>query len=408
LLPLLLKCIPTSLASPSDVLSVALVLKSPGAVHYPKDLTSVRSTDPSDADFQSFINVCQATTIYIHFAKAQFDQQERPRLEQLVIGLDEGNLEAPPLNLQRDDRGRGLQEGTWQVFSPKALGFSHKETSSKLGKRSRQGKKLRISPNAVSISSVSSLDVPLKRPTPYVYTTPPPYSPTEVNTTPTTRSGQSNDIRPTVFTLPPYRKEPTSPKENSQVTLLANMLATVPEHVLREAIIQSGHGAILSLEPDAALLNKRQEPHSRRLSSPGLVSLVKDLFTTEVEARMKYLVESGLPLHTKDAIEKLMDEYHNNFYADCQEAEAAIQEKVEDASLEVKMALEDGMKEIEELVEEHLQKLAGEHEILDGKANLELDNLRCWFVKFARTMFFEKRAHLSSGSGLRDESVIAS
>ncbi|KAK6000511.1 hypothetical protein QM012_003757 [Aureobasidium pullulans] len=239
-------------------------------------------------------------------------------------------------------------------------------------------------------ASVSSHDAPLKRPAPYVYTTPPPYSPTEVNTTPTTRSGQSNDIRPTIFTLPPYCKESTSPKD-SQVTILANMLATVPEHVLREAIIQSGHGPILSLTPDSALLSKRQEPRARHLSSPGLVSLVRDLFTAEVGARMKYLVESGLPLQTKDAIEKIMDGYHNKFHVDCQEAEAAIQEKVEDASLEVKMALEDGMKDIEELVEEHLQKLADEHEIFDGKANLELDNLRCWFVKFARTLFFEKR-----------------
>ncbi|KAH0393003.1 hypothetical protein KCU89_g12870, partial [Aureobasidium melanogenum] len=246
-------------------------------------------------------------------------------------------------------------------------------------------------------SSVSSLDIPLKRSAPHIYTTPPPYSPTEINTTPTTRSAQSNDIRPTIFTLPPYRKESTSPKEDGQVTLLANMLATVPEHVLREAIIQSGHGIILSLAPDSALLSKRQEPRVRHLSSPGLVSLIRDLFTAEVGARIKYLVESGLPLHTKDAIEKIMDEYHNKFHVDCQEAEAAIQEKVEDASLEVKMALEDGMKEIEELVEEHLQKLAGEHEIFDGKANLELDNLRCWFVKFARTLFFEKRAeHVSA------------
>lgn len=255
-------------------------------------------------------------------------------------------------------------------------------------------------------ASIPSLDVPLKRPAPYVYTTPPPYSPTEVNTTPTTRSGHSNDIRPTGFTLPPYRKETSSPKEDSQVTLLANMLATVPEHVLREAIVQSGHGAILSLAPGCALPDKRQEPRIRRLSSPGLVSLVRDLFTAEVGARMKYLVESGLPLHTKDAIEKIMDEYHNKFHADCQEAEAVIQEKVEDASLEVKMALEDGMKEIEDLVEEHLQKLAGEHEIFDGKANLELDNLRCWFVKFARRMFFEKRAeHVSTRDLARCTSI---
>lgn len=148
--PLLLKCIPTSLASPSDVLTIALALKSPGAVHYPKELTSVRLTDPYDVDFQAFVDLCQATTIYIHFAKAQFDRQERPRLEQLVIGFDDGHLDAPPLNLQREDRGRGLQEGTWQVFSPKASGSSHRDTSSKPGKRSRQGKKLSNYPlNAV-------------------------------------------------------------------------------------------------------------------------------------------------------------------------------------------------------------------------------------------------------------------
>lgn len=137
--PLLLKYIPTSLSSPSDVLTVALVLKSPGTVHYPKELTSVRPNDASDIDFQSFVNLCQAKTIYIHFAKAQFDTQERPRLEQLVTGFDEGNLETPPLNLQREDRGRGLQEGTWQVFSPEASGSSHTQTSSRSGKRSRQG-----------------------------------------------------------------------------------------------------------------------------------------------------------------------------------------------------------------------------------------------------------------------------
>jgi len=121
---------------------------------------------------------------------------------------------------------------------------------------------------------------------------------------------------------------------------------------------------------------------------------------------MKYLVESGLPLQTKDAIEKIMDEYHNVFHVDCQEAEAAIQEKVEDASLEVKMALEDGMRAIEELVEEHLRKLAGEYETFDGKANIELDNLRCWFVKFARTLFFEKRSgHVSQRDLARCTSI---
>ena len=236
-------------------------------------------------------------------------------------------------------------------------------------------------------------DAHSKRPN-YIYTTPPPYSPTEVNTTPTTTSGHSNSIRPTVFTLPPYRKEPLL-KEDGQVTLLANMLATVPEHVLREAIIQSGHERLLGLASGNAVLEKPLEhpkPETRRLSSPRITALVRDMFTAEVETRMKYLVESGLPHQTNAAIEKIMDKYHNAFHFDCQNAEAAIQEQVEDASLEVKMALEDGMREIEELVEERLQKLASEYESFDGKANIEIDNLRCWFVKFARTLFFEKRS----------------
>jgi hypothetical protein len=128
--PLLLNCIPTSITSASDVLTVAIVLKSSGAVHYPKGLTSVRPTDPDDVDFQSFIEICQATTIYIHFARTQFDQQEKTKLE----------------------------EGTWQVFSSKASGFSHEATSSSLGKRSRQGKHLlAIPPTSCRCASTISI-----------------------------------------------------------------------------------------------------------------------------------------------------------------------------------------------------------------------------------------------------------
>ncbi|THW92550.1 hypothetical protein D6C99_04779 [Aureobasidium pullulans] len=383
--PYLLKYIPsTSVAGPTDVLTVALTLRSHGALHYPKELTSVRA-DPTEVDLASFAELCQATTIYLHFAKAQFDDQEKTRLQHLVNGLDNGGLSAPPLNLGREDRGRGLQEGTWEVFSPKASTSSHAQASSVLGKRSRQ-------------ASVSSPAEPSKRLEAHHYTTPPPYSPTDIDTlTPTTKSISPNYIRPTVFTLPPYRRNPVSSSSDAQISLLANMLATVPQHVLREAIIQSGHQALLgisgTLKPKAEVpCVKVASPRASRLSSPRLRSLVKDVFTAEFETRLKYLVESGLPLHTKDAIEKIMDEYHNQFHVDCEAAEAAIQERVEDASLEVKMALDDGMREIEELIEEHIQKLADGYETIDGKAEHELDNLRCWFVKFARTLFFEKRS----------------
>ncbi|THZ21853.1 hypothetical protein D6C89_06403 [Aureobasidium pullulans] len=382
--PYLLQYIPsTSVSGPTDVLTVALTLRSHGALHYPKELTSVRA-DSTEVDLASFAEICQATTIYLHFAKAQFDDQEKTRLQHLVNGLDNGGLSAPPLNLGREDRGRGLQEGTWEVFSPKASTSSHAQASSVLGKRSRQ-------------ASASSAAEPSKRLEAHHYTTPPPYSPTDIDPlTPTTKSISPNYIRPTVFTLPPYRRNPVSSSSDAQISLLANMLATVPQHVLREAIIQSGHQALLgmsgTLKPKVEVpCVKVASPRASRLSSPRLRSLVKDVFTAEFETRLKYLVESGLPLHTKDAIEEIMDEYHNQFHVDCEAAEAAIQEKVEDASLEVKMALDDGMREIEELIEEHIQKLADGYETIDGKAEHELDNLRCWFVKFARTLFFEKR-----------------
>ncbi|KEQ81704.1 hypothetical protein M438DRAFT_367596 [Aureobasidium pullulans EXF-150] len=357
--PYLLQYIPsTSVSGPTDVLTVALTLRSHGALHYPKELTSVRA-DPTEVDLASFAEICQATTIYLHFAKAQFDDQEKTRLQHLVNGLDNGGLSAPPLNLGREDRGRGLQEGTWEVFSPKASTSSHAQASSVLGKRSRQ-------------ASVSSPAEPSKRLEAHHYTTPPPYSPTDIDTlTPTTKSISPNYIRPTVFTLPPYRRNPVSSSSDAQISLLANMLATVPQHVLREAIIQSGHQALLgmsgTLKPKAEVpCVKVASPRASRLSSPRLRSLVKDVFTAEFETRLKYLVESGLPLHTKDAIEKIMDEYHNQFHIDCEAAEAAIQEKVEDASLEVKMALDDGMREIEELIEEHIQKLADGYETIDA------------------------------------------
>lgn len=132
--PYLLKYIPsTSVAGPTDVLTVALTLRSHGALHYPKELTSVRA-DPTEVDLASFAELCQATTIYLHFAKAQFDDQEKTRLQHLVNGLDNGGLSAPPLNLGREDRGRGLQEGTWEVFSPKASTSSHAQASSVLGR----------------------------------------------------------------------------------------------------------------------------------------------------------------------------------------------------------------------------------------------------------------------------------
>jgi hypothetical protein len=152
--PLLLKYIPTSLTSASDVLTVALVLKSSGAVHYPTGLTSVRPIDPVDAEFQSFVDLCQATVVYIHFARGQFNLQEKTRLESLVNGLHNSDLKPPPLNLGREDRGRGLQEGTWKIFSPKPSAFSPEVATSHLGKRSRQCKHLLSIPaNSYSCAS---------------------------------------------------------------------------------------------------------------------------------------------------------------------------------------------------------------------------------------------------------------
>jgi hypothetical protein len=138
--PYLLKYIPsTSVASPSDVLTVTLVLKSPGAVHYPKELTSPRPANSTDVEFEWFVKICQATTINLHFAKAQFDREEGIRLRSLLDGLESRHLSAPPLNLDREDRGRGLQEGTWHVFNIESSKLDHARSPSVLGKRSRQG-----------------------------------------------------------------------------------------------------------------------------------------------------------------------------------------------------------------------------------------------------------------------------
>lgn len=198
------------------------------------------------------------------------------------------------------------------------------------------------------------------------------------------------------------------------------MLRAVPENVLLAALMESDHRRIVRIPTDGVDLDSTQtcgllapeksaetrheelidarfekliDARFNRFTTTHLTSVIEDLFPSIVDARLKMLVDAGLPEYTKDALESAMSYYQEQFDTECQRAECEIQEKVDDASLDVKMELERGVREIEELVHEHLQQMAEEWEAFDEKAESKVEYLKQCFVKLAQK-FFRKRERL--------------
>lgn len=145
--PQLLRFIPsTSVTDAADVVTLTLALKFPAAVLYPTGLTHVRPSDPDNIGFQAFVQVCQSTSVHIHLARAQlgFNNPSRKndgvRLQRFVDGIHRG-FGAKPIDLRRQDGGRGVQEGTWRVMfpPPKYCKAGYSSPAAVLGKRAGPG-----------------------------------------------------------------------------------------------------------------------------------------------------------------------------------------------------------------------------------------------------------------------------
>lgn len=124
------------------MLTLALSLKTLGVVLHPPNVSSFHPASDADvASFEAFVKICQATDIYLHFARAQFglvgtQKSERMQLRQFVGDFNTSQAEPAEFDLTSANLGRGLKEGTWRVFQPCSAAML---STGVLGKRRRAG-----------------------------------------------------------------------------------------------------------------------------------------------------------------------------------------------------------------------------------------------------------------------------
>lgn len=177
------------------------------------------------------------------------------------------------------DNGKGLREGIWRIFlSPSAL-----------QSRTRVLRKRRRLSSSVEPDNVTALP----RYNDALSRTPPPYSPTEIATP---SQSPALSLHTSSFSMCPFAIKPTLFKAAPAAPSLEGaLLASKAESVAQDGPPKN------SREPadDTLQIDCRTEER--------IQALVKDMFTTEVEARLGSVVERVLPRLTEQAYARMID-----------------------------------------------------------------------------------------------------
>ncbi|THZ42810.1 hypothetical protein D6C90_05200 [Aureobasidium pullulans] len=336
---------------------------------------------PTDAAFHAFQRICRSKIIHLHFSKQQLKNDDIRQLRTFSGALRAGLLSAQPFDYKRLDAGRGAIEKDWRVFEasedPPAYAASVKSV---LGKRTRA---------------------------------PPPWSPTEVNT-PTTRSCSPAHISPTHFI------EPTqSRKERLKVLGLQQQLHGLPDSLVRQILVGSGHNHLLVLATEAGLekLSKGTKLFNNSESPPrGLTDesedtiaitridkiieqrlgqLTKDAFKRLTRTHLNTLVESQLPVAADLFLNGAVADYRDQFYEECQLNENSVRENIDEGLTEIRDVTNDCTKEVQELAQQCMDSLDEHSKRLDASAEHELSKLKRWFAELAGS-FLDKEVPKSS------------
>lgn len=242
---------------------------------------------------------------------------------------------------------------------------------------------------------------------------PPPWSPTEVNT-PTTRSCSPAHISPTHFI------EPTqSRKERLKVLGLQQQLHGLPDSLVRQILVGSGHNHLLVLATEAGLekLSKGMKLFNNSESPPrGLTDesedtiaitridkiieqrlgqLTKDAFKRLTRTHLNTLVESQLPVAADLFLNGAVADYRDQFYEECQLNENSVRENIDEGLTEIRDVTNDCTKEVQELAQQCMDSLDEHSKRLDASAEHELSKLKRWFAELAGS-FLDKEVPKSS------------
>ncbi|KAK6003470.1 hypothetical protein QM012_009241 [Aureobasidium pullulans] len=390
--------VPVSVTSSAAVSTLILSLSVTGVVLVPLSVndSTLRPAVPNDAEYQAFAKLCQSKTIHLHLSKQQFRDGDLHRLRTFSGAVRARMLKPQPIDCKRLNAGHGAIEKDWRIFGQTIDPPPYCEpvsTHSVLGKRSRDE-----SPSAAH--SVSA--IPCSPP-------PPPWSPTEVNT-PTTRSPSPAYISPTKFT----NSSKQSYRERIKVLELQRQLHGLPDDLLREVLIGSGHQHLLvpaaptapkKRSKDANSIHDRQtflsaSPDTEeaalvarvdKIIEQRLGKLTQDAFKSLAQKRLHALVESQLPVAAELFLNGAVADHRDRFYEECKASEINVREHIDEGITEIRGVTDECTKEISELAQQCMDSLDEHSKGLDASAEQELSKLKRWFAELAQS-FFETKA----------------
>ncbi|KAH0269592.1 hypothetical protein KCU91_g8607, partial [Aureobasidium melanogenum] len=377
--------VPVSVTSSAAVSTLILCLNATGVVIVPPsaDGVTLSPAEPDDAELQAFAKLCQSKTIHLHLSKQQFRDGDLHRLRTFSGAIRARMLKPQPIDYKRLNAGHGAIEKDWRSLAQTIDPPPYCEpvlAQSVLGKRSRA-----------------------------IFCSPPPWSPTEVNT-PTTRSLSPACISPTKFT----KDTKQSYRERIKVLELQRQLHGLPDEAVREVLTGSGHRHLLVPETQAAanklsqnvnLVPDRQVSPSAspeaeeaalvakvdKIIEQRLSKLTKDAFKSLTQRRLHALVESQLPLAAELFLNGAVADHRDRFYEECKTSEINVREHIDEGITEVRDVTNECTKEISELAQQCMDSLDEHSKSLDASAEQELSKLKRWFAELAQSFFDRKK-----------------
>jgi hypothetical protein len=424
----MLSTVPVSVTNSAAVSTMVLCLNAHGVVIAPHATSDILSpANPDDINFRAFAKLCQTKTIHVHFSKQQFNHDELSRLRTFAGTLCAHLLKARPYDRKRLNAGRGAVETDWRVFEqpdpPPYRPDLPPYHGTVLGKRSR-GECLLVRAafdvitwcshvvDAGELSTTHWLqtklytDNSIKSPSIKARSkqgttpSPPPWSPTEINT-PTTCSSSEWHISPTNFT----REVIPDRADRVRVLQMQRQLRNLPDEHVREILRGSGHQHLLttpndvkpldpSVDADAGAepvsVSKVDQMIERRLDElveKRLEPLMKDAFQSLTQKRLGTLVKAQLPVAADLFLNAAVTDYRDQFHEECQMNEVSVREQIDEGNTEVREVTDGCAKEISELAQRYMDDMAEQRDKLDLYAEEELSRLKCWFAELAESFF---------------------
>lgn len=344
--PRVLSKVPRHGVVASSVSTLSFELHTTATLFLPLDLKPLSPQSHETLDLNALEKISGSHMLYIHFGKDQVNGRDRQLLQRFLTALREDNIEELSLDTKRQGLTQGNLNTLRQVAVPPpytAKPVSEQEEPVELppyGAVATPGHVAEKHPNAPS--SILQGDEKLKRP--LCLSSPPPGSPTEVNTPSTGPLSPPSwaSIYPTIF------QRITSPDcEKPMLLDLEHQLRGLPDDTIRNLLTRSGHGHLL-VKPAAADSRPSTASEKTTFSQSGMhdCESIQQYVNVAVEQRLQSHVDE-IVNRNSDLLHGLLKEKGQDFREQIDNVEYDLRHKTEDWMDEFQDAYLDYMKQLD-------------------------------------------------------------